>query len=1701
MDQPDPSTRWAMPAVLIRSKESAARPGFRHFAALANSDPSIAALKRKRALKPPNQIKDSSVRKTISLLVLLAVSNLAVSIPAGAVELTLVADNTRSSSGALSFQVFKTCTPASNTAGTGCSTFGSGWQVANGVTGSTATWAWDGTTLTATGMFQSTSHLSSNPFGPAVISDKTVDLVINTGATTATATSYNCIEGSFLAGVGANGCLNTGTGTNFVNESSALYNVGSNANCVQRTLGGDDVSTGNPRGLMSVAGGGGCDPTDGAYDLWTIVTDNTATGGQLILSNGIDITLANTHFMTFQAIADAVDDGPVDVLEATATDINVGANDVGFKDPVTVTITTNPTKAAVPIVGAPGPAAGQIITYTSNVGATGTDSFVYSMTDGVSTETATVTVRILPFGANNDAAATTRGVQPAPIAVGANDVGFGDPVHVTIDNGGVCDQGGTAAVTAGQDGPPGGIRVTYTPASTAPGSPGYTETCSYTIDDGVAPADTANIVITVSNLVPVANNGSASAIIVTAGNTALGRTATFTSPGGGSLGNAGVTTASNGSYGSTSVAGNVITYTVTGNILASVSDTFTYTITDHDGTYTDETDSGTVTVTITIPNAVPTITVGPITTIVNTVSAAITPTITLGNGTAAQHTLTLTTNGTHGSCVLSPAAIAGTGTKVAGKDVYTAGTVVYTPNSGYTGTDRCILTLTDQAGAGQTAAATIGIAVNPASAGRGGGGALDLWSLSLLGGLLLLRSRRTAAMAIALVVALGTGLGIPVSASAQQVEEIVVTSRRIEEKLKDVPLSITAFDAGTIESAGINSLSDVANLTPGLTFFNAFGENLPVPVIRGIVPQDIFGVNATAIFVDGVYVSGREGLNFSQLDVERIEVLKGPQSAMYGRNAFAGAINYVTKAPSDVFESRVETELGNRGKQRIMGEVSGPLLGDTLTGRVSALYDEWDGSYDNTIAPENDIGGYRYRSLQGRLRWRPADNLDINMGLYSSNDEIDDAAVGGVPANCEDQVETTTEHAASEPFPRLQNWCGRIPGLAALPDRLDPAQFPNMVLLPNSITRDSMPKVAQALGEDRDLVRGNLNISWEQEFGTFNFLTGYSDTEQSSVSDFNRTSGDSIPLVYCPDATTIVPPAICNDPLGWTRAPMGVYNVENGSHVKEWSQEIRFASLQNQPLRYTGGFYYYRVDQKNYPGDPVAIAQFPGSFMDVGIGPAPYNTALAIGSYIFGQSLSPGGAIDPEVRIRSREKTESWSIFGSLDFDLSDAWTAGAEIRLAEEAQKAYSYQYKRCAQPRDAAHTPYGPYEISVFPFNQPPVDDCDDDYFDLRVMESCVPVPVDDPDNPTQDTNGDGIVHPYEDGDCTPGQDYGTARFRTITGRLSLKYKFESGWMAYGSVARGEKPGGLQIVSGEVRTGTGIATEVFTNSFEPEELMAYEIGIKGFTSDRRIGLDMSIFYNDWTNIVLRQLSDRSPLSGLPFTQLEALNTNSGDARVWGLDVSADIAITENLSGRVTLGWTDAELKNAQMDTFSLFPSFYTTEPSCVPAAIQGLPVGDQDAKAGWCQKLSGDVSGNTQMRAPEWTSSVSLTYQRPLTGDWTWFARTDANYLSKIYVGNDNQGWLPPRTNVNLRLGVQSPRYSVEFWVRNLFDNSNPIAAFRDIYWTNDDDIQGKQHPAHFQDASNFDDFPPLRMSISYPSLRTYGLVAKMRFGAAER
>ena len=921
--------------------------------------------------------------------------------------------------------------------------------------------------------------------------------------------------------------------------------------------------------------------------------------------------------------------------------------------------------------------------------------------------------------------------------------------------------------------------------------------------------------------------------------------------------------------------------------------------------------------------------------------------------------------------------------------------------------------------------------------------------------------------------AAGAMLGFAVVAAvqpvwAQEIPEIVVTARKQgEEKLMETPLAITAFDANAIENRNITNMQDVANLTPGLSFYNPLGENLPTPVIRGIVPQNIFGENAAAVFVDGVYVSGREGLNFSQLDIERIEVLKGPQSSTYGRNAFSGAINYVTKGPSDVFESKFEGEVGNRDRRKISGQVSGPilgeLLGNTLTGRVAALYDDWDGSYDNTLAPQNDIGGYRYRSYMGKLRWLPSDDLDVNFSIYRSNDEIDEAGVGGLLVNCEPTLRLTKADVDGSSGERLQNWCGKIPKLKYLQDMLDGSTFPNPTTIPGSVRRDGMPKNPLATGEDRDVVRSNLNIAWDTDVGTLTSLTGYSHTKQSSVSDFERSSGDTLPFIYCYPSSNFNPPT-CESPYSWSRAPMGFIDREDGATYEEWSQEIRFTSPREQRLRWQVGTYYFHFTHDQRQGNPVATTQLPGDWGpggNIAVGPVALPTTLAIGSYIFGQSLLADGAFDPLNRTRLYNNERSWSVFGSTDFDVTEKLTARAELRYTQDYKRSMDYTYATCVDP-------------NTFPFGDDPADPaCGDDVWDLREV-----APIDYPS--------------------------GKARFNNTTGRLGLKYALDSGWMAYGSVAYGEKPGGVSVASQvDVVVDGVISQETIDNRFDPEKMTAYEIGLKGYTPDRRVRFDLAMYFNDWRDIVLRQLSDTNPMTGHKFTQPRALDANAGDAHVFGWEASADIGITENLSGRLTVGYTDAELKKARQDTYALFPTFYTTLPQCAPAAIQGLPVADQAAVAGQCKELSGDVAGNTQMRQPRWTASSSLDYTHQFIGDWDIRAGVAANYISKMYMGNDNQNWVPPHTNVNLNIGVESARYTISLWMRNVFNNDEPLSAFRDIYWTNDADMAAivPAGTGTIRNVSTFDDFPPLRMSIAYPNLRTYGLTARVRFGGAEK
>lgn len=148
------------------------------------------------------------------------------------------------------------------------------------------------------------------------------------------------------------------------------------------------------------------------------------------------------------------------------------------------------------------------------------------------------------------------------------------------------------------------------------------------------------------------------------------------------------------------------------------------------------------------------------------------------------------------------------------------------------------------------------------------------------------------ALAVVWAAPLGIASAQEGAEASDEIDEIVFTARRREETLQSVPLSINAFTAETIENAGVENIEDIASMTPGFTFAPLFGGGASLPVIRG--QSTTIGEPNVGFFIDGVYVSSRATTD-AMLgdDVARVEVIKGPQSALYGRNTFGGAVNII----------------------------------------------------------------------------------------------------------------------------------------------------------------------------------------------------------------------------------------------------------------------------------------------------------------------------------------------------------------------------------------------------------------------------------------------------------------------------------------------------------------------------------------------------------------------------------------------------------------------------------------------------------------------------------------------------------------------------------------------------------------------------------------------------------------------------------------
>jgi outer membrane receptor protein involved in Fe transport len=333
-----------------------------------------------------------------------------------------------------------------------------------------------------------------------------------------------------------------------------------------------------------------------------------------------------------------------------------------------------------------------------------------------------------------------------------------------------------------------------------------------------------------------------------------------------------------------------------------------------------------------------------------------------------------------------------------------------------------------------------------------------------------------------------------------QIEEIVVTTRKREENLQEVPIVVQAFTSDAIERKGITDLSDVAKYTSGVNLDTGFSRQDTRVVIRGLSPTR--GRQNVAILQDEVDISslaqGSAGGSFTinprLTDVERIEVVKGPHPALFGRSAFSGAINYISKKPGDEFEGNAQVDVGTYNKYEARASVSGPVIADKLSLGLNAAGWTFGGFYDSAVTGHGLGGGDGWGTALS-AKFTPNDTLTINARTEYSKDNFDpDArfAVGTTDVTLPVAARTAANglaaviaqtSALSASFPQ---------SIGSLGDRDDYNQpAPSR----NPRTGKDYP------GSDRKIFRTTLRADLETEFATLTSITHYGDNSTFQFND------------------------------------------------------------------------------------------------------------------------------------------------------------------------------------------------------------------------------------------------------------------------------------------------------------------------------------------------------------------------------------------------------------------------------------------------------------------------------------------------------------------------------------------------------------------------------------------------------------------------
>lgn len=482
-------------------------------------------------------------------------------------------------------------------------------------------------------------------------------------------------------------------------------------------------------------------------------------------------------------------------------------------------------------------------------------------------------------------------------------------------------------------------------------------------------------------------------------------------------------------------------------------------------------------------------------------------------------------------------------------------------------------------------------------------------------------TKRTTLLQTTAACALALTMAAPVAAQQLAIEEITVTARKRNESLQEIPLSISAFSVDQLRDKGIDNIHELAESTPGFAMDRGFGRFFDRPVIRG--QSSILGGSNASFFVDGVYVNGSIASNTIDA-LDRIEVLRGPQSALFGRATFAGAINYITKRPSDEFEGEFNGRVGSHQDYKGSLWLSGPIVEDKLYFFAGANWDYYGGEWNNNLAPnppssfflrgptrgdQSKLGDEESQDVNLKLLFTPSDTVEFTLkGSYQTIDDGHYARtlVGRDEHNCFEPVAGTA--TANSPG----YICGEIEARdpATGKARIANLNIPDLV---DGVTAFFAPVPGVKPGLQRD---------------TYRFLAetrvDIDDWEIIARGAYNQENEDT-----AFDGDTIGERAIAIPGLGITGLLQSSFEDRN----EDYSGEFKVLSPQDEALSGLAGVYYYKQTNKDR------------------------NRSLGL----FGGPYAADGS-DFDTN-----KVNNWAVYAQLQYEVTDQLTVTAEGRYGED--------------------------------------------------------------------------------------------------------------------------------------------------------------------------------------------------------------------------------------------------------------------------------------------------------------------------------------------------------------------------------------------------------------------------------------------------